>query len=382
MDTLRTSARGRRGRIGSVTAAVLCLAASGVAGDEKFGAGETIERDTRMGRYIASDAMMYRLFQAAVMQDAELNIYCDEGYEIQPGRATVNGIGILFPDTHAHPVQGLWVQSFDVMRCGSTSLYNAGFYVRRDKEPAVDEEPTQIGWYPGETGIDIRSFLDFEKPLRKHTRRAIGLPDCQQIRVVDTKLLTERRDIDVQGQEFASVIDERWTINGCHRIVEMHVSFRLKKGEGRKTFTIETAQSPADWRRDENRQTASPEDAEVLLPAIRALNSRADPEALAFVLQAARTGNIIAQYTMASLTLEGGATARDPTSAAYWALRAAMNGFGRAQHLVGSFYEIGFWFPQSYTRAARWYRRAARNGEAMGQESLDDLVSRGLIERK
>lgn len=373
MRTVRPSARAHRAWIGSMIVAALCLSANGVAGDEKLAAGETIAPETRMGRYIASDAITYRLFQAAVMKDAELNFFCGDDYQILPGQAVTDRVPLSFPDRLNHPLYGIWLQRFDVTRCKTTSVYNAAFFAQ------TGEEPKMFLWYPGETavGYDIKS--DLMASLRTAARHAVDRPRCRSIRIMDTQRTGVRRDVEDRGERFASIVDERWTVNACERIIELTISLGRRHNVPDRSFVISVSEPQPRWRPDPNRQTAMPEDAEVLVDAIALLRQGSHPDAGAFILQEASGGNVIAQYAMASLSLEGVGAEGHPTSTAYWALRAAHNGFARAQHLVGSLYEIGYWFPQNYDSAAHWYKRAADNGEEMGRESLNELIAQGLI---
>lgn len=373
MRTVWPRARVHRALIGSMIVAALCLAAGNVAADEKLEAGETISPDSRLGRYLDSDAMIYSLFQAAVMKDAELNVFCGDNYQIHPGAAVTDRLPLLFPDRLEHPLYGIWLQRFEVTRCETTSVYNAAFFAQTGKEPKM------FLWYPGETavGYDIKS--DLMASLRTTARRAVEIARCRNVRVMNTERAGIRRDVEVGGERFASIVDERWTINACQRIVELTVSLRRRHDAQERSFVISASKSRPGWRPAPNAQTATPENAEVLVGAIDLLRQGPNPDAAALVLREADGGNVIAQYAMASLSLEGVGAEGHPTSTAYWALRAAHNGFARAQHLVGSLYEIGYWFPQNYDRAAHWYKRAADNGEEMGRESLDELIAQGLI---
>ncbi len=94
--------------------------------------------------------------------------------------------------------------------------------------------------------------------------------------------------------------------------------------------------------------------------------------------QAAERGLPIAQYRLAKLYEEGTGVPKDAAQTRRWTERAANGGNRRAMHNLAMIYAEGAAVEQSYETAARWFQEAARLGLTNSQYNLAFLYEEGL----
>jgi localization factor PodJL len=98
---------------------------------------------------------------------------------------------------------------------------------------------------------------------------------------------------------------------------------------------------------------------------------------LAALRQQAETGNVDAQYELATRYAEGRLMERDFKLSAVWYEKAAMRGLAPAQYRIGSLYEAGVGVTRNLARARSWYEKAASQGHARAMYNLAVLMSEG-----
>jgi TPR repeat protein len=82
--------------------------------------------------------------------------------------------------------------------------------------------------------------------------------------------------------------------------------------------------------------------------------------------QAARAGNVRAQFQIGWQLDKGEGVAPDPAAAAGWYRKAAEQGDGEAAAALGRLIEDGKGQAENWLEAAKWYRRSAELGDPMG----------------
>lgn len=102
------------------------------------------------------------------------------------------------------------------------------------------------------------------------------------------------------------------------------------------------------------------------------------PASTQSLVELAGTGNMAAQYELASRYLDGRDVPRDPAQATEWFRKAAANGSAPAQYRLGAIYEKGNGVPRSAKEAAVWYRKAADAGNVRAMHNLAVLIADGL----
>ena len=102
----------------------------------------------------------------------------------------------------------------------------------------------------------------------------------------------------------------------------------------------------------------------------------ATPAGMAATLwQAARTGDRVAQFVVASKFLDGRALGRDVGEAARWFERAAAQGLAPAQYRLATLYERGSGVGRNPDTAARYYEQAAQQGNIRAMHNLAVLMT-------
>ena len=120
-------------------------------------------------------------------------------------------------------------------------------------------------------------------------------------------------------------------------------------------------------------QSVSPLDADALAAQLQS----SPREAFATVLQAARSGQVQAQFLLAQMYMEGKGTTRDPQAAQLWYSVAANKGHPLAMNMLGRCHELGQGTPVDFARAATWFRRAAEAGSNWGMYNHANLLATG-----
>ncbi len=92
---------------------------------------------------------------------------------------------------------------------------------------------------------------------------------------------------------------------------------------------------------------------------------------------AAREGDVRAQYSLATLYLQGRGVEPDPEEAAKWLRQAAKAELAVAQTAMGRLYATGTGVERDDQAALRWYYRAAQWGDPAGQAALGIMLRAG-----
>src|SRR3982751_6410150 len=88
---------------------------------------------------------------------------------------------------------------------------------------------------------------------------------------------------------------------------------------------------------------------------------RADPKCAAErLLDAARHGDVAAQFVYAQMRCEGRGVPLDAAEGLHWYSLAANSGHAAAMNMVGRCHELGHGTTMNAELAAAWYRRAAQ----------------------
>jgi TPR repeat protein len=95
------------------------------------------------------------------------------------------------------------------------------------------------------------------------------------------------------------------------------------------------------------------------------------------LLPLAATGDVVAQYYLASLFDAGLGIERNAAEAAYWYRHAAVNGHIDSQYNLGVAYSRGDGVERDMSDAARWWRAAARRGSLNAQFNLGIVYMHG-----
>lgn len=101
------------------------------------------------------------------------------------------------------------------------------------------------------------------------------------------------------------------------------------------------------------------------------------PEALYYYQQAAKLGNVSAEYLLGKMYENGQGTEQNMRQAANWYAQAAKHGHNQAQATLGFMYSKGSGVEQNYSQAAFWYQKAAEQGHMNAQYNLAYLYSLG-----
>ena len=98
-----------------------------------------------------------------------------------------------------------------------------------------------------------------------------------------------------------------------------------------------------------------------------------DQAAFALYAQAARAGNVEAEFATGRAYQTGRGTAPDATLATAWFRAAALSGFAPAQASLGFAYQTGLGIARDDASAALWYSRAAAQANPAGETALGYL---------
>ena len=115
--------------------------------------------------------------------------------------------------------------------------------------------------------------------------------------------------------------------------------------------------------------------------AVYAFSIEQYARALRLLAPIASSGDVVAQYYLASLHDAGLGVERNAAEAAYWYRQAAFNGHVDAQYNLGVAYSKGDGVIRDMSHAARWWRAAARKGSLNAQFNLGLVYmgGRGVI---
>ena len=103
---------------------------------------------------------------------------------------------------------------------------------------------------------------------------------------------------------------------------------------------------------------------------------RRDPAGKDWAALAAQ-GNAHAQYTLATMYLQGKGVIQDNLEAVRWFRESATHGNVQAQYKLGTLYAGQQAVGRDYVEAVRWFREAAAQGNAPAQYELGSLYSMG-----
>jgi len=105
-------------------------------------------------------------------------------------------------------------------------------------------------------------------------------------------------------------------------------------------------------------------------PFILLAESTQDSRSLEELHNAARQGDVSAQYTLGDSYYYGKEVQKDFSAAIKWFRGAAEQGYLPAQYSLGNCYRYGNGIPHDYEKAVKWYRLAAEQGYKAAQYSL------------
>ena len=100
-------------------------------------------------------------------------------------------------------------------------------------------------------------------------------------------------------------------------------------------------------------------------------------ETLGWYLEAANSGDVVAQYSLGEMYSRGESVERDVREAAKWYRMAAERDHAGAQNKLGNAFYNGWGVIRNYKEAARWYRKAALRGSVEAQTALGNLFYNG-----
>jgi Sel1 repeat len=177
----------------------------------------------------------------------------------------------------------------------------------------------------------------------------------------------------------ASLHGDRMTIFGSHwrRNYIQYGTWRL---EGRDPQDPKPTQEPP-----ETKPTAAPDtrtaadgtaDAKIPNPAVTSLAAAAETVIDPRVIEQAKAGDMLAQYTLGYDYYRGRGVPTDYVQAAIWWRKAAEQGYPQAQNNLGVLYNTGKGVPQSYAEAYFWQNLAA----ARASGDLQTLFARNRDE--
>ena len=112
-------------------------------------------------------------------------------------------------------------------------------------------------------------------------------------------------------------------------------------------------------------------------PAIDPQTEKDRAETLGWYLQAANSGDIVAQYSLGEMYSRGESVERDVREAAKWYRMAAERDHAGAQNKLGNAFYNGWGVVKNYKEAARWYRKAALRGSMEAQTALGNMFYNG-----
>jgi len=97
---------------------------------------------------------------------------------------------------------------------------------------------------------------------------------------------------------------------------------------------------------------------------------------VATTIEAAKNGNVDAQYRLAIMHAFGMGVEYSEAESARWYRKAGEQGHVDAQYSLGALYELGIGVEQNDVEAMKWYRLAAEAGDMEAKQQLEYL-SRG-----
>lgn len=103
-------------------------------------------------------------------------------------------------------------------------------------------------------------------------------------------------------------------------------------------------------------------DKELVEAGTKAYRSLKYDEALEYFEKAANNGQMLAQYNLAKMYLNGNGTSKNPQIAAQWFMKAARQGDAAAQYMIGKMYLEGQGVSKDEQQALTWLKKAAAQG--------------------
>lgn len=103
-------------------------------------------------------------------------------------------------------------------------------------------------------------------------------------------------------------------------------------------------------------------DKELVEAGTKAYRSLNYDEALEYFEKAANNGQMLAQYNLAKMYLNGNGTSKNPQIAAQWFMKAARQGDAAAQYMIGKMYLEGQGVSKDEQQALTWLKKAAAQG--------------------
>lgn len=91
----------------------------------------------------------------------------------------------------------------------------------------------------------------------------------------------------------------------------------------------------------------------------------------------AKRGDVLAQYRLGLMYVNGDGVEKDYAESVKWFSRAAIQGYAPAQTSLGVRFEKGQGVRRNYAEAVRWYRHGAESGEPMAQYRLGRMYTLG-----
>lgn len=239
-------------------------------------------------------------------------------------------------------------------------------------------------WLPGRTNVDFDTYSKFSKDLYVYARLEAGMPDCRDIRIMETTIVGRRYDTnDIRTATRAEII-EFWTLDACGRLVVVAVDLEQRRGMSsisakarRQTAEARFFGRPEDptWLPSPTRPT-DPKfpSADVLRTAYETLKQGKSTEAEDLLREAAGNGHPVAQFYVGSLTFvlipHEQLREFDLRESVYWIARSAFNCFKPAQDMLGEYYATGMWLPKDPLLADMWKGQASNTAGTSASPSL------------
>lgn len=133
----------------------------------------------------------------------------------------------------------------------------------------------------------------------------------------------------------------------------------LQKEYIKEEQTTEISSTPTS----SNTTSAKPmSDKELVEAGTKAYRSLNYDKALEYFEKAANNGQMLAQYNLAKMYLNGNGTSKNPQIAAQWFMKAAQQGDAAAQYMIGKMYLDGQGVNKDEQQALTWLKKAATQG--------------------
>lgn len=187
-------------RLTLATALLACTTIASPTLAEMTEPGEAVGKDSLFMRYIGSPDFAKILGTTARDWDQRTGFTCDQDYSVQPVNIAVYET-VVIGQGDANPSKGEWLMKYQATRCSQTATINVMVEANTGEAAKIDF------LVPGETKM-IPELIGNLKPVLP---RAIGLPDCDAVAILDVKGgAPEGASLEDPSADY-----ETWTVKGC-----------------------------------------------------------------------------------------------------------------------------------------------------------------------